>query len=182
MLCSPYGSSHVSPKKTIIVLSDFINNSFLFFLIVFFNVYLFLRQRAHERGRVRERGRQNLKQAPDSELSAQSPTRGWNSQTARSWPEPKSVAQPTEPPRHPMCTLNLTKMFLFLYSFLKCLFLRERERETEHEWGRGRDRQRQNLKQAPDSELSAQSLTQGSNSQTTSHHTISNKRLWFSLS
>ena len=69
----------------------------------FFNVYLFLRQREteQERGRVRERETQNLKQAPGSELSAQSPTRGSNSRTARSWPEPKSFAQPTEPPRSP---------------------------------------------------------------------------------
>ena len=36
-----------------------------------------------------------------SKLSAQSPTWGSNSQTARSWPEPKSDAQLTEPPRHP---------------------------------------------------------------------------------
>ena len=54
--------------------------------IIFFNVYLFLRQREteHEQGRVRERETQNLKQAPGSELSAQSPTRGLNSRTARS--------------------------------------------------------------------------------------------------
>ena len=46
------------------------------------------------------------------------------------------------------------------------LFLRQRE--TEHEWGRGRERERetQNLKQVPGSELSAQSPTRGSNSQT----------------
>ena len=30
------------------------------------------------------------------------------------------------------------------------------------DWGRGRERETQNLKQAPGSELSAQSLTQGS--------------------
>ena len=37
----------------------------LFFFLIFFNVYLFLRQREteHERGRVRERETQNLKQA-----------------------------------------------------------------------------------------------------------------------
>ena len=67
----------------------------LFFLIFFLTfIYLFLRQREteHERGRVRERETQNLKQAPGSELSAQSPTRGLNSRTARSWPEPKSDA------------------------------------------------------------------------------------------
>ena len=49
-----------------------------------------------------ERGEtQNLKQAPGSELSVQSQTRGSNSQTVRSWPERKSDAQPTEPPRCP---------------------------------------------------------------------------------
>ena len=60
--------------------------------------YLFLRERERERerqrewGRGRERGRQNLKQVPGSELSAQSPIRGSNSWTVRSWPEPKSDA------------------------------------------------------------------------------------------
>ena len=75
-----------------------------FFFWVFFNVYLFLRQRETERewGRGRERGEtQNQKQAPGSELSAQSPTRGSNSRTVRSRPEVKSDAQPTEPPRRP---------------------------------------------------------------------------------
>ena len=43
---------------------------------------------------------------------------------------------------------------------------RERERETEHEWGRGRERGKHNPKQDPGSELSAQSLTRGSNPQT----------------
>ena len=44
------------------------------------------------RGRAeRERETQNLKQAPGSELLAQSPTRGSNSRTARSSPEPKSA-------------------------------------------------------------------------------------------
>ena len=49
----------------------------------------------------RERETQNQKQAPGSELSAQSPTRGSNSQTVRSQPEPESAAQPTEPPGAP---------------------------------------------------------------------------------
>ena len=58
----------------------------IYFSFFLFNVYLFLRQREteHERGRVRERDTQNLKQAPGSEPSAQSPTRGSNSRTARS--------------------------------------------------------------------------------------------------
>ena len=48
--------------------------------------YLFLRQgeTEHELGRVRERETQNLKQAPGSELSAQSRTQGSNSRTERS--------------------------------------------------------------------------------------------------
>ena len=39
--------------------------------------------------RERKRERENLEQAPGSELSAKSPRRGSNSQTARSRPEPK---------------------------------------------------------------------------------------------
>ena len=48
------------------------------------------------------------------------------------------------------------------------MFIFERVRETKHERGRGREKKRevQNLKQALDSELSAQSPTQGLNSQT----------------
>ena len=43
---------------------------------------------------------------------------------------------------------------------------REREREREREQGSGRERGRQNPKQALGSELSAQSLRQGSNPRT----------------
>ena len=49
----------------------------------------------------RDREIQNLKQVPGSELSARSLSWGLNSQTERSWPEPKSDAQPTEPHRRP---------------------------------------------------------------------------------
>ena len=69
----------------------------------------------HELGRCRERERetQNPKQAPGSELSAQSLMRGSNSQTVRSWPEPKSDTLSTEPPRRPC----------FLYFFKdECVF------------------------------------------------------------
>ena len=45
-------------------------------------------------------------------------------------------------------------MFIFYFIF-------ESEREREQEEGRGRVRETQNLKQAPDSELSAQSLSRG---------------------
>ena len=59
---------------------------YFYFFNLFFNVYLFLGQREteHERGRGRERETQNWKQAPGSEPSAQSPTRGSNSRTVRS--------------------------------------------------------------------------------------------------
>ena len=59
-----------------------------FFLIYFFK-RLFLRDRAGAGEGRRERETQNLKQAPGSELSAQSPTWGSNSQAVRSRPEPK---------------------------------------------------------------------------------------------
>ena len=48
------------------------------------------RQSASGGAAERERGRHNLKQAPGSELSAQSPMQGSSPQTLRSWPEPKS--------------------------------------------------------------------------------------------
>ena len=49
----------------------------------------------------------------------------------------------------------------------KCVyftFIFETQREAEHEQGRVRERETQNPKQAPGSELSAQSPMQGSNS------------------
>ena len=46
----------------------------------------------------------------------------------------------------------------------KCLFIFERQRDSMSREGQ-RERETQNLKQAPGSELSAQSLTRGSNSQ-----------------
>ena len=64
----------------------------------------------------------------------------------------------TPPRRLEQCSVLFKKFF-------KCLFIIERQRKTEHEQGRGRERERetQNLKQAPGSELSAQSPTRGSN-------------------
>ena len=62
--------------------------------IYLLDIYLFLKE--GDRARVgkgqRERETQNPKQALGSESLAQSPTRGSNSQTGRSWPEPKSDA------------------------------------------------------------------------------------------
>ena len=58
---------------------------FLFFLI-FKIIFIFEREREreYEQGRGRERETESMKQAPGSEPSAQSPTRGWNPRTARS--------------------------------------------------------------------------------------------------
>ena len=48
-------------------------------------MFIFETERDHEWGRGKERGEtQNLKQAPGSELSAQSPMWGLNPQTVRS--------------------------------------------------------------------------------------------------
>ena len=62
-------------------------------------IYLLLGEREHrcggterERETYRETERQNLKQAPGFEPSAQSPMQDWNSQTMRSWPVLKSDA------------------------------------------------------------------------------------------
>ena len=72
----------------------------LFLKKIVCNVCLFFLGRERERqtackqgrGREGERETQNPKQAPGSELSAQSLTRSSNSETVRSWPEPKSEA------------------------------------------------------------------------------------------
>ena len=84
-------------------LKSFTQKFFGFFLKIFFNIYSFLRVRQHVSGGQveRERKTQNPRQAPGSELSAQSPMRGSNPCTMRSWPEPKLDAQPTEPSRCP---------------------------------------------------------------------------------
>ena len=49
-------------------------------------------EREQGAGMQRERETENRKQAPGSELSAQSLMWGLNSQTVRSWPELKSAA------------------------------------------------------------------------------------------
>lgn len=78
--------------------------TFFFFLTFFFLMFIYFWDRETELawGRGRERETQNPKQAPGSELSAQSPTLGLNTGTVRSLPERKSDAQPTEPPRRPI--------------------------------------------------------------------------------
>ena len=58
----------------------------------------------------REREAQNPKQAPGSELSTQSPTRGLNSPAVRSWPESELDIQPTKPPRRPYSGQNFKNL------------------------------------------------------------------------
>ena len=62
---------------------------FIFVMFVYFGGERDRVQTGEEQG---GRETQNPKQAPGSELSTQSPTRGSNSRTARSGPEPKSDA------------------------------------------------------------------------------------------
>ena len=73
--------------------------SFFFFLT--FIHFLIERDRAWVGEGQRERETHNPKQAPGSELAAQSPTRVSDPWTVRSWPELKSDTRPTEPPRCP---------------------------------------------------------------------------------
>ena len=68
------------------------------FFFKFFLTFIFETESMKGEGQ-KEKETQNLKQAPGSGLSAQSPTWGSNSQTVRSWPEPKLDTQPTELPR-----------------------------------------------------------------------------------
>ena len=80
---------------------------------------------------------QNPRQAPGSELSTQSPTRGLNSRTVRSWPEPKLRVRcltdwaTQAPPKlivfRPPPTFLLLKLLL-----LFCLYHVQPPRSTRH--------------------------------------------------
>ena len=123
-------------------------NSGLSLLKKFLNVYLFLRERDRDRDRAgvgkgqRERETQNLKQAAGSELSAQSPTRGSNPRTVRTWPESKletyRLSHPSAPVlgyfemlknKYPVCQIKLEKcsqsprasIFIFFSIKNRCL-------------------------------------------------------------
>ena len=88
-------------------------------------MFIFERERlSASRGEAeRERQTQNPKRAPGSERSVQSLTWGSNSQTVRSWPELKSDAQLTEPPRCPGQDwfLKLTQLMFMLSTQSKAL-------------------------------------------------------------
>ena len=78
--------------------------SIYFFFLSFLNVYLFLREREQSvsGGGAERRGNRiwGRLQAPSHQHRCL--TRGSNSQAVRSWPEPKSDAQPAEPARCPI--------------------------------------------------------------------------------
>ena len=89
------------------------NFFYIFFKFLFYVLFIFERER--ERWCVgegqRERETQNPKQAPGSELSAQSPVRGSNSE-ARPWAHDLSWSQTPNRPSHPGAPI-----FNFLKSF-----------------------------------------------------------------
>ena len=79
-------------------------DNFLLIFFYIFNVYLLFLRKAEtepEWGRGRERETQNSKQAPGSCCQHRAWHRAGTHRTVRSWPELKSDAQPTEPPRCP---------------------------------------------------------------------------------
>ena len=105
----------VSSSSTRLNVSTSSSLKSVIFSLFFLNVYLFLRETETECEwvRGRERGRHRIwSRLPGSQLSAQSPTRGSNSRAVRSWPEPKSDAQPTEPPRRPKSVIFSTDCLL----------------------------------------------------------------------
>ena len=136
--------------------------TFLLMETLFFYMFIYFWEREREQAWAgegqREKETQNPKQAPGSELSAQSPMRGLNSWTIRSWPELKSML-------NQLSHVGAPNVFLFKFIFerdrLYSLY-RDRVQAGEGEV----ERETQNLKLAPGSKLSAQSPTRGSNSQT----------------
>ena len=98
--------------------------------VFFFNFLKFIyfwdreRQSMNGGGPEREREAQNLKQAPGSELSAQSAMQGWNSQSARSWPERSRMLNRLRYPRAPENT--------FWYAIRLCKHRRDSRNCTSH--------------------------------------------------
>ena len=88
----------------------------------FFLMFIWEREREMSGEGQRERETQNWKQAPGSELSAQSSMQASNPRTVRSWSELKSDAQPTEPPRRPwiLVYLNVSLPQSWKSSFAYC--------------------------------------------------------------
>ena len=124
---------------------------FIYLFIYFPNVYLFLGQREteHERGRGRERGRHRI---------------GNRLQALSHQPRARRGARTHGPRDRDLAEVG--RLTDCVTQAPQCLFIFERERERERaSMGKEgqRERETQNLKQAPGSELSAQSPKQGSN-------------------
>ena len=82
-----------------------------------FFIYFWDRERQSMNGGGAER-EGDTESETGSEPSAQSPTRGSNPRTARSGPELKSDAEPTEPPRRPPKSVFIClKTWAMLYQF-----------------------------------------------------------------
>ena len=77
-----------------------------FFNIFLMFIYFWDREKQSMNGGGSERGTHRIWNRLQALSCQQSRTRGSNSWTARSWPEPKSAAQPTESPRRP-CRYSL---------------------------------------------------------------------------
>ena len=124
-------------------------------------IYFWDRERETEceRGRGREKGRHRIWSRLQARSCQHRAWRGaWTHELWDQKPELKSDSQPTEPPRCPRHNFLFKKSSNFKV-FLKnvYLFLKEREKQGAREGQR--ERETQNLKQAPGSELSAQSPT-----------------------
>ena len=88
------------------------------YFFFFIRKCLFFRERGGGEGRRKEaeteRETQNLKQAPGSDLSAQSPSQGSNPQAVRSWREPKLTLNQLSHPGAPRFSfLPLTTLWTF---------------------------------------------------------------------
>ena len=73
-------------------------------LSLFLNIFILLFERQRQstsRGGAERQGDTESEAGSSSELLVQSPVQGLNAWTLRSWPEPNSDTQPTEPPRLP---------------------------------------------------------------------------------
>ena len=107
------------PSIFLLVINSF---RFSFKKICLMFIYFWERERVYEQGRGRERGRHRIrKQAPVSELSAQSPTQGLNPGTVRSWPELKSDLNQLSHPGAPHLVFLCLRKFI-LPSFFKYIF------------------------------------------------------------
>ena len=131
--CIPYFRHSTQWMSCVLIrhIFRFVPQDFLF--LIFFNVYLFLR----ERQSVSRRGAEIVGDTiQGSELSAQSPRQGSNSRAMRSLTEPKSNAQPTEPPGCPYCGGCLKNKLTTIYMIQHSLFWVYNQRKWIHtsEW------------------------------------------------